>query len=131
MSNVYPNELRYTSTHEWVRTNADNTITVGITDHAQHQLGDLVFVELPKVHKQITGGAEAAVVESVKTAADVYSPVSGTVIAVNETLQQTPGTVNSDPYGEGWIFRLKVIDDSALAKLLDAEKYQSLIESQL
>ena len=125
----YPQELRYTPTHEWVRVEADNTVTVGITDHAQHALGDLVFVELPKLDKQATAGQEVAVVESVKTAADVFSPVSGKVIAINESLQQTPGIVNSDPYGAGWLFRLQIADQSELKKLLDAAKYQTVAEA--
>lgn len=128
MSN-YPQELLYTSTHEWVRVETDNTVTVGITDHAQHLLGDLVFVELPKLDKQATAGQEMAVVESVKTAADVYSPVTGKVTAINQDLQQTPGLVNSDPYGAGWLFRLQIAEPGELKKLLDSSKYQSQAEA--
>jgi glycine cleavage system H protein len=130
MSNAYPKELRYSSTHEWVRIEDNHTVTVGITDHAQHLLGDLVFVELPKLHQQTVAGKEIAVVESVKAAADVYSPLSGTILAVNETLQDAPGTVNSDPYGAGWLFRLQITDQHELEKLLDASKYQALIAAQ-
>jgi glycine cleavage system H protein len=126
----YPQELRYSKTHEWVRIEDNQTVTVGVTDHAQHLLGDLVFVELPAVNKQISAGAEIAVVESVKAAADVYSPLSGTVLAVNETLRQTPGAINSDPYRSGWIFQLKISDPNELNKLLDAEKYQHQIEDK-
>lgn len=129
MKNAYPPELRYSPTHEWVRIEDNHTITVGITQYAQHLLGDLVFVELPKLHKQIEKGREVAVVESVKTAADVYSPVRGSVIAVNEHLQQAPGAVNTDPYGAGWLFRLEITDPSELEKLLDAQKYQALVET--
>lgn len=129
MSDSYPKELRYSATHEWVRIEDDHTITVGITDHAQHLLGDLVFVELPQLNKQAESGAEVAVVESVKTAADVYSPVRGAVIAINDVLQQTPGVVNSDPYGAGWLFRLKITDKNELSQLLDAQKYQALVEA--
>lgn len=126
---TYPQELRYTSTHEWVRMEPDQTVTVGITDHAQHLLGDLVFVELPKLQRETRSGEEVAVVESVKTAADVYSPVSGTIVAVNEQLQQQPGAVNSDPYGAGWLFRLKIADKNELNQLLNANKYQEKLES--
>ncbi len=127
--NAYPKDLRYTSTHEWVREELDQTVTVGITDHAQHLLGDLVFVELPKLNKETRPGEEVAVVESVKTAADVYSPVSGTVIAINEQLQQQPGAVNSDPYGAGWLFRLKISNQDEIKQLLSAQKYQQTLET--
>ncbi|MBS0350867.1 MAG: glycine cleavage system protein GcvH [Proteobacteria bacterium] len=126
--NQYPNELRYTSTHEWVKIEKDNTITVGITEHAQHQLGDLVYVELPELNKQVTAGKELAVVESVKTAADVYSPADGAVIAINESLRKNPELVNQDPYGNGWLFRLKINNAPELEKLLDAHKYQIMVE---
>lgn len=129
MSEAYPKELRYSPTHEWVRIEDNQTVTVGITDHAQHLLGDLVFVELPKLHQQTVMGKEIAVVESVKAAADVYSPLNGAVVAVNETLQDAPGTVNTDPYGAGWLFRLQISDQSELEKLLDASKYQALVET--
>ncbi len=99
----YPQALRYSPTHEWVRVEDNQTVTIGITEHAQHLLGDLVFVELPQLNAKAEAGKELAVVESVKTAADVFSPVSGSVIAINEHLQQSPGTVNTDPYGEGWL----------------------------
>lgn len=125
----YPQDLRYTVTHEWVRVESDGTVTVGVTDHAQHLLGDLVFVELPKLDKSVQPGQEIAVVESVKTAADVYSPVSGTVVAVNDALQATPGQVNADPYGQGWLFRIKITDKAELEKLLDAQKYQATVGS--
>jgi len=128
---AYPSNLRYSATHEWVRIEDDQTVTVGITQHAQHLLGDLVFIELPKLNRHAEMGEEIAVVESVKTAADVYSPIQGAVIAVNETLQQTPGTVNTDPYGAGWLFQLKMKDKTQLEKLLDAQKYQALIETNI
>ena len=129
MSQTYPKELRYSNTHEWARLEENDLVTVGITDHAQHQLGDLVFVELPKINRQVEIGEEIAVVESVKTAADVYAPIKGTVIAINESLQQTPGAVNTDPYGSGWLLRLKISDSNELKKLLDSTQYQKLIES--
>lgn len=126
----YPNNLRYSTTHEWVRLEDNQTVTIGITEHAQHLLGDLVFVELPKLNKQAEIGQEIAVVESVKTAADVYSPVAGSIIAVNNSLQQSPGTINADPYGEGWLFRMQITDKSQLENLLDAKKYQALVEEK-
>ncbi len=128
--NFYPQDLHYSPTHEWVRIEDNQTVTIGITEHAQHLLGDLVFVELPQLNAKAEAGKELAVVESVKTAADVFSPVSGSVIAINEHLQQSPGMVNTDPYGEGWLFRLKISDPNQLEKLLDAQKYQALIEEQ-
>lgn len=125
MSNV-PADLRYARSHEWVRVEGD-TATVGITDHAQHELTDVVFVELPAVGRQLRAGEACAVVESVKTASDVYAPVSGTVIAVNEALAGNPGLVNSAPYGEGWFFKLKLAQPAELDQLLDAAAYRALI----
>lgn len=125
MSNV-PADLRYARSHEWVRVEGD-TATVGITDHAQHELTDVVFVELPAVGRQLRAGEACAVVESVKTASDVYAPVSGTVIAVNEALAGSPGLVNSTPYGEGWFFKLKLAQPAELDQLLDAAAYRTLI----
>lgn len=123
MSNV-PLDIKYTSTHEWARFNDDGTVTVGITDHAQHQLGDMVFVEFPEIGRVLAAGEECAVVESVKAASDVYSPVGGQVIAVNEALGDSPELINQDPYGEGWIFRLR--SDQAPDGLLDATAYAKL-----
>ena len=126
MSNC-PNDLHYSKSHEWVRV--DNGIaTIGITDHAQGQLGDLVFVELPELNSTIHTGDEVAVVESVKTAADVYSPIPGDIIEVNETLADQPDAVNQDPYGNGWLFRVKVSDLKAVDVLLNATEYQASIE---
>ncbi|MDX9686201.1 glycine cleavage system protein GcvH [Halopseudomonas formosensis] len=122
MSNT-PSELRYASSHEWSREEADGTITVGITHHAQDALGDVVFVELPEVGRQLTVGDECAVVESVKAASDIYAPVSGEVVAINEALADSPELVNSDPYGEAWFFKIKPTDSSELDKLLDADGY--------
>jgi glycine cleavage system H protein len=127
----YPTDLRYSRTHEWVRLGKDGIMTIGITDYAQGLLGDLVFVELPKLGRSVKVGEETAVVESVKTAADVYSPVSGSIIAVNEALQQTPGTVNADPYQSGWLFKVKPADEKELAGLLDASGYQEMIKASL
>ena len=120
-----PSELRYASSHEWSREETDGSITVGITNHAQDALGDVVFVELPEVGRQLSAGDECAVVESVKAASDIYAPVSGEVIAINEALSDSPELLNSDPYGEAWLFKIKPSDSSELDKLLDAEGYQA------
>ncbi|MEE4156286.1 glycine cleavage system protein GcvH [Pseudomonas syringae] len=126
MSNI-PAELRFAESHEWARLEADGTVTVGISDHAQEALGDVVFVELPEIGKTFSAGDAAGVVESVKAASDIYSPVAGEVIAVNDDLQGTPEGLNNDPYAS-WIFKLKPTDASAdLAKLLDADGYKSAI----
>ncbi|MEQ8265076.1 glycine cleavage system protein GcvH [Pseudohaliea sp.] len=119
-----PGELKYAKSHEWARLEEDGTVTVGISDHAQDALGDVVFVELPEEGAELAAGDEAGVVESVKAASDIYAPVGGTVIAVNGELEETPETVNSDPYNDGWFFRLKPTDSGELAQLLDAEAYQ-------
>lgn len=129
MSDV-PSELKYTRTHEWVRDEGDGTITVGITDHAQTSLGDLVFVELPEGGGVLEAGAACAVVESVKAASDIYAPVDGEVVAANERLADEPELINSDPYGEGWIFRLRATDPGALDELLDADGYQEVLEAE-
>jgi len=125
MSNV-PEDLKYAASHEWVRVEGE-AATVGITDHAQHELTDVVFVELPAVGRELRAGEACAVVESVKTASDVYAPVSGTVTAVNEALAANPGLVNSDPYGAGWFFRLRLARPAELANLLDAAAYRAQI----
>ncbi len=125
MSNI-PAELRFAESHEWVRLEADGTVTVGISDHAQEALGDVVFVELPEVGKVLTAEDQAGVVESVKAASDIYSPVSGEVIAINEDLGGSPELLNSDPYG-AWIFKLKPSDKAELDKLLDAAAYKAAI----
>lgn len=118
-----PVELKYVKSHEWVRQEDDGSLTVGITDHAQALLGDLVFVELPQVGRSFTAGQECAVVESVKAASDVYSPVSGEVVAVNDALADTPELINQSPYGDGWLLRLRPSDSAELEALLDAEAY--------
>lgn len=118
-----PDTLRYTGTHEWVRGEPDGTLSVGITDHAQDVLGELVFVELPAVGKKLLGGDACAVVESVKAAADVYAPLAGEVVAVNAALKDAPGQVNRDPYG-AWLFRLKPAGEADLSRLLDAAAYR-------
>jgi len=124
-----PAELRYVATHEWARAEDDGTITVGITDHAQESLGDVVYVELPEVDATINAGDEAGVVESVKAASDIYAPVSGTVVAVNGDLEDAPEMVNEAPYGDGWFFRLRPTDPGELDELLDAEGYSEVAEA--
>jgi glycine cleavage system H protein len=127
MSNV-PEDLRYTETHEWLAQQKDGTVRVGITDHAQEALGDLVFVELPAVGDQIDQGDSCAVVESVKAASDIYSPLAGEVVEVNEELENDPGMLNNDPYGDGWLFALNPSDDAELDDLLDAETYAQQLD---
>ena len=125
MSNV-PEELRYTKSHEWIRVDEDGNLTVGITYHAQEQMGDLVYVELPDVGRTVGGAEELAVVESVKAASDVYSPLAGEVAEVNEALTDAPELVNSDPYGGGWLFKLTPNDVSDLDDMMDADEYTEL-----
>jgi glycine cleavage system H protein len=121
-----PNDLRYTDSHEWVRRESDGTLTIGITDHAQTALGDLVYVELPAVGRTLKARDPAAVVESVKAASDVYAPVEGEVVAVNEALAGAPEQVNADPYG-AWLFKLKPANATAIDGLLDAKAYTATI----
>lgn len=122
-----PTELKYSKEHEWVREEGDEVVTIGITDHAQEQLGDLVFVELPEVGSTLEANAECAVVESVKAASDIYTPVSGEIIAVNETLADTPESINDAPYTDGWIFKIRLSDSGELGDLMDADTYNALI----
>mgnify|MGYP003519745402 CR=1 FL=1 len=127
MSN--PTNLKYTASHEWVKTEADGTITIGITQHAQELLGDMVFVEAPSVGRKLKAREECAVVESVKAAADVYAPVSGEVIAANSDLDGSPENINSDPYG-AWIFKMKPDNAADVAALLDAAGYQAVVNNK-
>ena len=127
MSDI-PSDLRYTKTHEWVRVMEDGHLEIGITDHAQELMGDMVFVELPEVGASVAGGDEIAVVESVKAASDVYAPVSGEVVEVNAQLADSPETVNQEPYNGGWMFRMRVSDEGELGELLDAEDYGKVAE---
>lgn len=124
-----PEELKYQSTHEWARVDGD-VVTVGITDHAQDAMGDLVYVEVPEVGLQLNAGDEAGVVESVKAASDIYAPVSGEVVAVNEGLEDEPESVNTSPYGDGWMFQIKMSDPSDLGSLLDSEAYQHQVDAE-
>ncbi|XHR28539.1 MAG: glycine cleavage system protein GcvH [Chthoniobacteraceae bacterium] len=121
-----PDDLKYTETHEWIRIEGD-TARIGVTDHAQEELTDVVFVELPTVGDKVAAGASIAVVESVKSAGDIYAPVSGTIVAVNEALADSPALVNTDPYGEGWLFALKLDAPEEVAKLQDAAAYRALL----
>jgi len=124
-----PNDLKYTDSHEWIRTETDGTVTIGITDHAQAALGDLVYVELPNVGDRVEAGNGCAVVESVKAASDVYAPVSGEVVAVNEALADKPETINEDAYGDGWLFVVKADNPEEMDALLGPDDYAELIES--
>ena len=128
MSNV-PTDLKYARSHEWLREHADGSVEIGISDHAQHALGDLVFVEVPAVGRNLQQGEAFAVVESVKAASDVYAPVAGTVVAINEALAKTPELINQDPYGAGWIMRLKPAGALAAAGLLNADTYTTLADA--
>ncbi len=127
MSN--PTDLKYTASHEWVKTEADGSITIGITEHAQELLGDMVFVEAPAAGRKLNAGEECAVVESVKAAADVYAPVTGEVIAGNPDLENSPENINSDPYG-AWLFKMKPDNAADVAALMDATAYQAHVDSE-
>ena len=127
MSNV-PEELKYTESHEWISVDSDGTARIGITDHAQEQLGDLVFVELPAVGDQLDQGESCAVVESVKAASDIYAPITGEVVAINDALEDDPGIINSDPYGDGWLFQVSVGDSTEVDTLLDPETYEESLD---
>lgn len=122
-----PEELKYTESHEWVRDTGDGTVTVGITDHAQETMGDLVFVELPEAGRQVKSQDSCGVVESVKAASDIYSPIDGEVTEANEALSDAPETVNQDPYGAGWIFKVRISDPAQLERLLDATAYEAVV----
>ncbi len=125
-----PADLKYLSSHEWLRLEGDGTAYVGITDHAQEQMGDLVYVECPEVGTELSAGDEAGVVESVKAASDIYCPVAGEVVAINERLEDTPELVNEDPYGDGWMFQIRVSDPAEIEGMLSAEDYQAQIDEE-
>jgi len=127
MSNI-PAELRYAKSHEWIRLEDDGTAYVGISDHAQEAMGDLVYVELPDVGAKVASSDETGVVESVKAASDIYAPVSGEILEVNETLADSPELVNQDCYGDGWLYRIKVVDKAELDDLMSAEEYAAQLE---
>ena len=129
MSNT-PSDLKYTKSHEWIRENGDGTVTLGITDHAQELLGDLVFVEVPETGTGVEAGSEIAVVESVKAASDVYSPVTGEVVEANESLADAPESDNDSPYENGWICKIRLSDAGELEALLDADSYATHAEEE-
>lgn len=125
-----PSNYRFASSHEWILDNGDGTVTMGISDHAQELLGDVVFVELPEVGREVAAGEEFSLVESVKAASDIYAPVGGEVIAVNESLEDEPETVNSEPFDAGWIVKIKLADAAELDALLDADAYAATIAEE-
>ena len=125
-----PNELKYAHSHEWVRAEGNGEYTIGITEHAQELLGDMVFIDLPEVGREVNLGDDCAVAESVKAASDIYTPLSGTIVAVNEDLDGSPELVNSEPYTDGWLFRIKASNENELNDLLNAEGYQTLIDNE-
>ena len=126
-----PNDLKYTKSHEWVRKESDGSVTVGITDHAQDLMGDMVYVELPAVGDKLTAGKDCAVVESVKAASDVYAPVGGEVVEVNAGVSDAPESVNKDPYGGGWLFRVKPDNAAEVDALMDAGGYEAAVAAEV
>jgi glycine cleavage system H protein len=124
----FPAELKYASSHEWTRLESDGSVVVGITDHAQDALGDVVYIELPEVGAHVDAGAEVAVIESVKAASDIYSPVTGDVTEINPALEDEPEAVNSSPYGDGWLFRVMPSDAASMGDLMDADAYAATVE---
>ena len=127
MSDI-PTHLQYTESHEWISVDGDGIATVGITDHAQEALGDLVYVELPEIDDEVSQGDPCAVVESVKAASDLYAPISGTVVEINEDLDSDPAIINSDPYDDGWLFKVDMTDSAELEGLKDAEAYEEMLD---
>lgn len=125
-----PSNLKYAASHEWARDEGDGTVTVGVSDHAQDSLGDVVYVELPEVGTTLSAGDEAGVVESVKAASDIYTPISGEIIAINPELEDAPETINESPYDAGWFFKIKMSDPSELENLLDAAAYEAAAEDE-
>jgi glycine cleavage system H protein len=125
-----PSDLKYLSSHEWLRIESDGTAFIGITDHAQGQMGDLVYVECPEVGIELSAGDEAGVVESVKAASDIYCPIAGEVVAINEKLEDAPELINQDAYGEGWMFQIKISDLSEADDLMSADDYQAQIDAE-
>lgn len=125
-----PKDLSYTKSHEWIAVDGDGTCTVGISDHAQSSLGDLVFVELPEVGAKVSAGDAVAVVESVKAASDIYAPLAGEIAEINEQLEDSPELVNEDPFGEGWLFKINLSDPDAVEDLLDADAYEAIVADE-
>ncbi len=130
MSSNVPTELKYTASHEWVLAEGNGVYSVGITEHAQELLGDMVFLDLPEVGTAFSAGDDCAVAESVKAASDIYAPISGEIVAINEDLDGSPELVNSAPYTDGWLFRIKAGDETELAELLDAEGYLATLDEE-
>ncbi|QWA12017.1 glycine cleavage system protein GcvH [Sodalis ligni] len=130
MSSSVPKELKYTTSHEWVRDEGEGVYSVGITEHAQELLGDMVFIDLPEVGAEFAASDDCAVAESVKAASDIYAPISGEIVAVNEELEASPELVNSAPYTEGWLFQIKAADESEVAALLDADAYEATLDEE-
>jgi glycine cleavage system H protein len=124
------NTLKFTESHEWVRDNGDGTVTIGISEHAQQMLGDVVFVDLPEVENEIEAGDSFSLVESVKAASDIYSPITGEIVEINEELEDSPELINDEPYEGGWIAKIKMADESELDALTDAEEYLNSIEDE-
>lgn len=122
-------ETRYTNDHEWVRLEDDGTLTIGITDHAQEALGDIVFVELPEIDREVAEGEACATVESTKAASDVFAPLAGRIAEINEAIMEDPGLINRDPQGEAWFWRMEPADDAGFENLMDEEAYQALLET--
>ncbi|MBW8173288.1 glycine cleavage system protein GcvH [Ornithinimicrobium sp. Arc0846-15] len=123
----YPNDLRYTSDHEWIASKGDGTVRIGITAFAQDALGDVVYVSLPNVGDTVTAGDDAGEVESTKSVSDIYAPLAGEITAVNDQLDGTPELINTDPYGDGWMFEMKLSDEDSLSELMDAETYKASV----
>lgn len=123
-----PTELKYAASHEWVRAEGEGVYSIGITEHAQELLGDMVFIDLPEIGTQVAAGDDCAVAESVKAASDIYAPISGEIVAVNEELQDAPELVNNGPYTEGWLFRIKASNEDEVAELLDAAAYEATLD---
>lgn len=128
--NKVPTELYYTPSHEWVRIEPNNIAVIGITDHAQALLGELVFVDLPDLNIDVHSSDDVCVVESVKAASDVYSPLSGKIVAINDDLEEAPSLVNKDPYGDGWLFKIAIQDPEEIKDLLDADSYQDTVDEE-
>lgn len=126
MSSI-PSELKYTKEHEWIRNNADGTATVGITDFAQGELGDIVFVDISTLNEDVSQDASFGTIEAVKTVSELYMPVSGTIVEINDTLENDPELVNNDPYGDGWLVKVKMNDSSQISTLLDADAYSQIV----
>jgi glycine cleavage system H protein len=126
----FPENVKYAATHEWARLEDDGTVTIGISDHAQEALGDVVYVELPENDAVLVAGDEAGVVESVKAASDIYAPIAGTVVAINNELEDSPEAVNDSPYGEGWFYKLKPENSDQMSSLLSAGDYQKICEEE-